>query len=283
MSATYHELLLDIRKKLEQSGVGMAALEARLIVCHACSKTRDELLRDSQLYVDAERMGAVEELLRRRLAEEPLAYILGEWEFMGRTLEVTPDTLIPRSDTEVLCEQAIELLPEGGRLLDLCCGSGCIGLCAIAERKGSTAVLCELSRPALAVARRNARKLSLTARAFFVQEDATLPLPEAMGTFDVIVSNPPYIPRGELDALDVSVRRYEPMMALDGGEDGLDFYRAFARNLKKNLAPNGTALFEVGAGQAADVAEIFSRSGWSILEIIRDLSGVERVVKCGLD
>lgn len=283
MSATYYELLLDTRKKLEQAGVSGAQIEARFIVGHACGKTRDELVRDAQLYVTSEKVAAVDELVARRMSDEPLAYILGEWEFMGRTIEVTHDTLIPRSDTEILCEQAIDSLGEGGRLLDLCCGSGCVGLCAIAEVKGATAVLCDNQKPTLAVARRNARKLGLSARALFIGEDATLPLPEALGKFDVIVSNPPYIPHADLDSLDKSVRDYEPMTALDGGDDGLDFYRAFARNLKRCIVPDGSAMFEVGAGQAREVADIFARAGWMVDEIVRDLSGIERVVKCRLD
>lgn len=283
MSATYHELLLDTRRRLEQAGVSGAQLEARFIVGHACGKTRDELVRDAQLHVTAEKMAAVDELVTRRLSDEPLAYILGEWEFMGRTIEVTRDTLIPRSDTEILCEQAIDALPEGGKLLDLCCGSGCVGLCAIAEVKSATAVLCDIVKPTLAVARRNARKLGLSARALFIGEDATMPLPEALGKFDVIVSNPPYIPHDDLESLDRSVRDYEPMAALDGGDDGLDFYRAFARNLKRVLSDGGRAMFEVGAGQARAVADIFARAGWTVDEIVRDMAGIERVVKCGLD
>lgn len=283
MSATYHELLLDTRRRLEQAGVSGAQLEARLIVGHACGKTRDELVRDAQVYAGSEKEAAVEELVARRLAEEPLAYILGEWEFMGRRIEVTRDTLIPRSDTEILCEQAIDALGEGGKLLDLCCGSGCVGLCAIAEAGGATAVLCDISKPTLAVARRNARRFGVSARALFINEDATLPLPEALGRFDVIVANPPYIPHLDLASLDRSVRDYEPMEALDGGDDGLDFYRAFARNLKRCIADDGKAMFEVGAGQARAVADIFARAGWRIDEIVRDLAGIERVVKCGLD
>ncbi len=282
MSASYQEMIVDTRKALEQAGVSSAGLEARLLVASAAGKTADELLRDIRMYPSAERLEAVAEHLRRRLSGEPLAYIIGEWSFMGHIFEVTRDTLIPRSDTELLCETALEALPEKGNLLDLCCGGGCIGLSALAERKDVNAVLVELSQPALAVAKRNAMHLGVTGRAFFICGDATEPPADALGQFDVIVSNPPYIPVGDIPGLDRSVKDYEPHIALDGGEDGLDFYRAFARNLKRALKPGGLLTVEVGAGEAREVAEIFRRNGWLRPEILCDLSGIERVVKCTL-
>ena len=201
---------------------------------------------------------------------------------MGRIFEITSDTLIPRADTELLCETALDALPEGGRLLDLCCGSGCIGLSALAERQDANALLVELSRPALAVAKRNARRLGVTARAFFVCDDATKSLPEAFGSFDVVVSNPPYIPAADIDTLDRSVKDFEPRMALDGGGDGLDFYRAFAVNLRTAVKPGGLLALEVGIGQAAAVADLLRENGWSEVETLTDLGGIERVVKCRL-
>lgn len=282
MSASYQEIVVDTRRALEQAGVSSAGLEARLLVASAAGKSPDELLRDLRMYPSAERLDAVAEYLRRRLSGEPLAYIIGEWGFMGRIFEVTHDTLIPRSDTELLCETALEALPENGQLLDLCCGGGCVGLSALAERRDVNAVMVELSPPALAVAKRNARRLGVTGRAFFICGDATEPPAEALGQFDVIVSNPPYIPAGDIPSLDPSVRDFEPHIALDGGADGLDFYRAFARNLKCALKPGGLLAVEVGAGEAREAAEIFRRNGWQGPEILRDLSGIERVVKCTL-
>ena len=282
MSATYQELLLKTRKALEQAEISSAQLEARLIVSTATGKSRDELARDLRMYADAERVEAVTSLLKRRLDGEPLAYIIGEWGFMGHIFEVTRDTLIPRADTELLCETAIAALPQGGKLLDLCCGSGCIGLAALKEREDVSAALVELSKPALAVARRNARKLGVSARAFFLCEDATQPLPSALGEFDVVVSNPPYIPMADIATLDGSVKDFEPHLALDGGEDGLDFYRAFARNLKSVTKHGGILAVEVGIGQALDVAELFRKNGWTDIEILPDLGGIDRVVKCTL-
>ena len=282
MSATYQELLLTTRKTLEQAEISSAGLEARLIVAKAAGKSADELMRDIRMYADTERVEAVEDFVRRRLNGEPLAYIIGEWGFMGHIFEITHDTLIPRSDTELLCETAIAALPKGGKLLDLCCGSGCIGLAALKEREDVSAALVELSKSTLAVAKRNARKLGVSARAFFLSEDATMPLPEALGEFDVVVSNPPYIPVAEIETLDHSVKDFEPHLALDGGDDGLNFYRSFARNLKRVVKPGGLLAVEVGMGQALAVAELFRKAGWQDIEILPDLNGIDRVVKCTL-
>ena len=190
---------------------------------------------------------------QRFLNGEPLAYVLGEWYFRRETYAVSPDCLIPRPETEFLVEAAVRLLPSGGRLLDLCTGSGCIPLSTLCERPDVTAAAVDLSLPALAIARKNAASIlgADTGRILFLQQDVTAaPVPDlrAAAPFDVITANPPYIPSAVVDTLDPRVLR-EPRMALDGGPDGLGFYRAILTHFPSLLRPEGTLLFEIGFDQ----------------------------------
>ena len=281
MLKTYNELYMTLRKQLRDAGVEAHSLEARLLTAHAAGKTPERLLADLQLYSSP----AVEERLRaltaRRLAGEPAAYILGKWEFYGLELTVTPDVLIPRSDTEVLVDRALELTENRSaetRILDLCTGSGCIG-CALGVRlPRSHVVLADLSRAALDVARCNAKDCGLGVRAICTEADALKPPVQQLGSFDLIVSNPPYIERAEIATLDASVRDYEPRMALDGGEDGLDFYRSITRRWSRLLRPGGRLLFEVGETQADAVLELMRGCGFEELAVTEDSGGWRRVV-----
>lgn len=282
MAITYGELVLSITKRLKAVCGAQSGLEARLLICHASEHTREELLRDTRIYVAGNVEKRVEEYVARRLAGEPPAYIVGGWEFMGKAFSITRDVLIPRSDTEILCAEAIKAIPadEPARLLDLCCGSGCIGIAAALVRPALSVVLADNSSSALTVARRNARFHGLGTRAATVKVDALQPLPAMLGAFDVVVCNPPYIPTEEIESLDVSVKDYEPRKALDGGKDGLDFYRAISVNIKSSLEPNAQLFFEVGIGQALAVASILVSDGYANVDIMSDLNGVQRVVKC---
>ena len=281
MATTYNNLYLDARRRLRQAGIEGAQLEARELVCCAAGKSREQFYRDMTLYASAQVEEKLSGLVERRLAGEPVAYIIGEWEFYGLSLEVSPDVLIPRMDTEVLAERAILLARaagEGARVLDLCAGSGCVGLAVAANVPGARAVLCDVSEGALRLCRENARRNELQGRVTCLQADARLRPPAELGEFQVIACNPPYIPTGDLAGLDPTVRDYEPRLALDGGADGLDFYRAIAQNWREALHPGGTLLFEVGIGQASDVEWILSRNGYRQVRSFPDTQQIPRVV-----
>jgi release factor glutamine methyltransferase len=220
-------------------------------------------------------------LVRRAENDEPVAYILGEWEFYSLPIKVTRDTLIPRPDTETLVDRAIELLKgrAAPRILDLCAGTGCVGLALAANIPGATAILAELSEPALAVCRENIALNGLTGRVAARRADALKAPPENLGTFDVIVCNPPYIRTAVIAELDASVCAFEPITALDGGDDGLDFYRAVAAQWKTALKKGGKILFEVGYDQSAEVAEILRRNEYVNIAATRDLNNTERVIE----
>ena len=278
---TYNDIYLSTRNALRAHGVEGYNLEARLLVATAAGKSVQELLRDISLYTTAGVEQKAEELTRRRLSGEPVAYITGAWEFYGLPMTVTPDVLIPRMDTELLVDTAKELLTGrqmDARILDLCCGSGCI-TCAIARELPATKLVAvDLSASALEVCRKNVTDHKFNARVLCIQADATSSPPLGIGSFDVIVSNPPYIASGEIPGLDRSVRDYEPIWALDGGEDGLRFYKAIIKYWKSILRPGGFLVFEVGEGQAQAVSEMLMSAGFTRTATRKDTQGIDRVV-----
>ena len=188
--------------------------------------------------------------------------------------------LIPRPDTEVLAGQAIEYIQTLGecRVLDLCAGSGCIGLAVASQAPQARVVLGEYSDAALKICRQNIRRNGLTGRVVPMQADAREKPERALGEFQCIVSNPPYIPRADLETLDASVKDYEPHLALDGGEDGLDFYQTISGKWKEALGPGGRLYFEVGIGQADTVLRIMRAQGFGDIQIVKDLHDIPRVV-----
>jgi release factor glutamine methyltransferase len=220
----------------------------------------------------------LEDAIRRRLSHEPLQYILGEWEFYRQTYEVSPDCLIPRADTEILVEAAIRLLPLGARFADLCTGSGCIAVSTLAERPDTRAVALEKFPNTLALTKRNARKNGVDTRFCGVLADVLSPAPVLEGSpFDAILSNPPYIPTKDIDALSQEVHA-EPFVALDGGEDGLLFYRAILKNYKPLLKADGFFLFEIGFDQAAALTTLAKEHNFAHVRVLRDFGGNDRVV-----
>lgn len=282
MATTYNNLYLDIRQQLRRAGIEEATLEARELVCFGTNKSREELARDGGLYASPELEHRVRDLVDRHLAGEPVAYLIGEWEFYGLGLDITPDVLIPRMDTEVLAERAILLARaagEGARVLDLCAGSGCVGLAVAANVPGCRVVLADVSEAALRLCKQNVRRNELNARVTCVQADALEPPDAALWDFDVIACNPPYIPTGDIAGLDVSVRDYEPRSTLDGGADGLDFYRAIAARWGAALRLGGALLFEVGIGQAGDVGAILAQNQFEQIQTFQDTQGIGRVVE----
>ena len=280
MAITYNNLYMDIRQELRAAGIEAATLEARELVCYAAGKTRQELTRDARLYVPQSVEQQVRALVDRHLAGEPVAYLIGEWEFYGLPLDISEHVLIPRPDTEVLAEKAIEFVQTLGecRVLDLCAGSGCVGLAVASQAPKARVVLGELSEGALRICRQNIRRNGLSGQVVPLPMDVMAGPPAHMGEFDCIVSNPPYIPRGDIADLDVPVKDYEPLMALDGGEDGLDFYRTICRDWRDVVHPGTRLYFEVGIGQADDVLRIMRSVGFGDIQVVDDPGGIPRVV-----
>ncbi len=280
MAITYNNLYLDIRRQLRSAGIEAATLEARELVCFGTGKSRQQLTQDGSLYASPELEKRVRDLVERHLNGEPVAYLIGEWEFYGLPLDISRDVLIPRPDTEVLAAQAIDYVKTLGecRVLDLCAGSGCIGLAVAAQAPQARVVLGEWSDGALRICRQNIRRNSLTGRVVPMQANALEKPEKSLGEFQCIVSNPPYIPRADIDTLDASVKDYEPHLALDGGEDGLDFYRAISDLWRGALVPGGKLYFEVGIGQADSVLRIMRTQGFGDIQVVKDTQGIPRVV-----
>ena len=278
---TYNQLCIDARNVLRELGSENPNMEARHLVAFAAGKTLGQLLKDYMLYASGEIERSLEGLLDRRRMGEPLAYILGSWEFYGLDLNVTPDVLIPRIDTEVLVRQALDTftgVKNDPRVLDLCCGSGCIGCAIGVNLPQSRIVMVDISDKALRVARSNVMKHTMGSRTSCVKANALKPPPANLGTFDLIVSNPPYIKSMEVLTLDSSVRDFEPLGALDGGEDGYMFYRAIIKKWKSCLRKQGWLMFEVGEEQAQYVALQMKKAGFGNISIVKDTGCTERVV-----
>ena len=278
---TYNELYIATRNTLKRSGIEAYAPEARILVACAAGKSVNELLRDLNLYTTPQVEQVVTDYTARRLKGEPVAYITGLWEFYGLPIRVTPDVLIPRPETELLVDIAKEVLTGykmDARVLDLCCGSGCI-TCAIGHEMPATKLAAvDLSASALEVCRSNLSLNRLSSRVIVMQADATSSPPLGIGTFDLIVSNPPYVQSAEIQTLDGSVKDYEPIWALDGGADGLRFYKSIIKYWKSLLREDGVLLFEVGEGQADDVADMLMAAGFDSCSVRKDARGVERAV-----
>ena len=276
------EIYLDARRSLlTMDEPQTASLMARNLVCHFTGKTQEEILSDREKYVSHEICREVENGVNRLLHGEPLAYILEEWDFYGMRLYINKHVLIPRDDTCAVTALAIEkalFLDKDPRILDLCTGSGCIGLAVAHRVKDARVTLADISPEALAVAKKNVTLQKLSARVSCVQADALLEPAPFLGKFDMIISNPPYVTSEEMLALDSSVKEYEPHLALYGGKDGLDFYRSIASGYVKALKPGGYLCFEFGMGQGDAVCEILEKNGYTILERTRDYNDRERAV-----
>lgn len=260
-------------------------LEIKELCCHIAGISRSQYLSRMRDSFDIAE-GLVAQTVARRLAQEPLAYILGEWDFLDYTFKTDRRALIPRDDSAAVIYAALGSAKIADRsktafLLDLCCGGGALGISLAMKMKSAgfscSVTLADISDDALELAADNAAKYGVNARVLkfdVLTNEPELPL------FDIIICNPPYIRRGDIPSLDRSVRDYEPMLALDGGPDGLIFYRSIAENYLRFVKQNGLMVFEVGYDQSADVAEIMTAAGYSDVLTRRDMSGVERVV-CG--
>ena len=282
MVKTISELYQETRNMLlTQEDPDGATFYARNLLCHVTGKPLEWVLSNGQMYVDEKVCQGLEQAVTRLLAGEPLAYVLGEWDFYGMRLQVNKNVLIPRDDTCAVTDLAIShalFLGSNPRILDLCTGSGCIGL-AIAQRiRDAKVTLADISKDALTVAKSNVTQLKLTGRVTCYQADALGQPDNFLGKFDLIVSNPPYITSQEMKELPHSVKDYEPHLALHGGEDGLIFYRSIADKYRQALKPGGLLCFEFGMGQGDDVCQILEEYGYTVLERSKDYNDRERAV-----
>lgn len=257
-----------------------AQLDARLLLEHVCGTSVQTLLLEGDRPVSESDADLYRELIKRRCSREPLAYILGKWDFMGLEFGVSSHVLIPEQDTENLVEEVMRELCDGDRILDLCTGSGCILLSLLHYSNATTGVGTDLSEEAIAAARENAERLGLSDRS----EWRTGDLFEAVRPeerFDIIVSNPPYIESGIIAELEPEVRIHEPRMALDGGDDGLDFYRRIIPEAADHLVTGGMLFLEIGYDQADQVSALMKDAGYYEVRAIKDYGGNDRIV-CGI-
>jgi release factor glutamine methyltransferase len=268
-----------IAARLRDAGIASAELDARVLLAHALGRNASKLIASSDERVPAESVERVDQLVRRRLAGEPVARILGYREFWSREFTLGPDTLVPRPESETVVEAALAAVPDRDaelRVLDLGVGSGALLAAILLERPRATGVGIDRKAGALAVARANLGALGLSARASLLCGDWTA----ALGArFDLVVANPPYIATAELAQLALEVRENDPIFALDGGPDGLAAYRAIVADLSRVLTPGGAAVLELGQGQEAAVAALANARGLVVSGAARrDLAGLSRAL-----
>lgn len=258
---------------LKQAAIAEYDTDAWLLLEDACGCTRNDLyVRGDRPLTDAQE-NAFRALLEQRAMRIPVQQLLGKQCFCGLEFCVTPDVLCPRQDTEVLVEEALSQLRPGDRILDVCTGSGCVILSLLHFSKECTGTAADLSEKALEVAKKNGETLGIACS--FVHSDL---FENIEGSYDVIVSNPPYIATKEIDTLEPEVRDHEPRMALDGMEDGLFFYRRIVREAAAYLNPGGRLLFEIGYDQGEAVSEMMKKAGYDRVRVVKDLAGLDRVV-----
>ncbi len=275
---TYDGVYREGAARLGEADIEEAELDARLLLEFVCGTDRNTLLVHGERDVSEEEYGRYCGLIERRAAHVPLQHLTGEQDFMGLTFLVNKDVLVPRQDTEVLAEEAMKHLHDGMRILDLCTGSGCILLSLLHYSNDCEGVGVDLSARALSVAGKNyeiQRTQRPDMKARFLEGNLFEGLEDR---FDMIVSNPPYIKTDVIDTLMPEVREYEPVMALDGGTDGLAFYRRIAGDAGAYLNGGGMLFFEIGCEQAADVCKIMEAAGFREVEVVKDFAGLDRVV-----
>lgn len=275
----YRQLYLNGLNTLERAGIAEAKLDARLLLEYVCGTDHSTLLAHPELEIDEDKQARYLSFIERRAKREPVAYILGTWDFMGLSFKVNSDVLIPEQDSETLVEEALRYCEDGMRVLDLCTGSGCIALSILNYTNDTKAVCTDISDKALVVARDNAKNLNLDERVSFIETDL-FPDKEQGEKFDIIVSNPPYIASDVIETLAVEVKDYEPRLALDGDSDGLKFYRRIVDNAPEYLYSSGYLIMEIGYDQAEAVKGLLTEHGrYHDIEVIKDYEGNDRVVR----
>ena len=273
----------DAQARLKAARIDSPSIDARLLLEAAADVSRTDILTDPYRHLEPDAQARMEDYVGRRLKREPVSRILGRKGFWKIMLSVTPDVLSPRPDTEAVLDVCLKAFPEGQsfEMADLGVGSGAILLAVLAERPAARGLGTEVSEEALAVARENAANLDLNNRAVFLRTDWTAGLSDA--AFDLVVSNPPYIPSKDIETLDPEVRDHDPRLALDGGEDGLDAYRLLAPEIRRILKPDGIFAVEIGWDQAAAVKALFESAGFEDVKVVKDLAGRDRVITNGPD
>jgi release factor glutamine methyltransferase len=271
----------ELAEKFRQAGIDSAATDARLLMAHALGIDRVELIANGERALSADEIKAIDALVERRLKHEPVARIFGRKEFWSLSLQIGPAVLVPRPETETVVEAALDavladaLQMEKLRILDIGTGSGALLLALLSELPNAVGTGTDISTAALEVARANAERNDLAGRCAFVACDIAAGLP---GPFDLIVSNPPYVVRSDIASLAPEVRDYDPALALDGGTDGLDAYRAIAAQAHRLLTPGGRLIVELGAGQEAAVRALFTKAGLTVAAARDDLAGIPRAL-----
>jgi release factor glutamine methyltransferase len=273
---TLAALLQEARKTLFDADIELSALDARLLLQAASGLTHEELIAEPNMVLAADKIAKFKNFIARRLSHEPMTRILGEREFYGRPFQVSPAVLDPRADTETIIELTLQLMDsEPKRIIDLGTGSGAIAVTLLAERHNWSGVAVDLSAEALEIAWANANSLGVAQR-LSVHNAAWFD--GITEKFDLIVSNPPYIPHLEVFELSLEVQNFDPHMALDGGGDGLEAYRAIAASAADHLSSSGLVILEIGAGQSADVTQIFVAQGFELTDQKTDLGGHVRAL-----
>ena len=272
---------------LTRKGVDSPRLQIELLLAHVLKMPRMKLYLNFDRTLNESELAALRELVRRRGEREPLQHLVGSTSFCGFEIAVSRDVLIPRPETEQLAEQASHFLDTAGAaaasmgrpvaVLDFGTGSGCLAIAIAAKCPGAVLHALDVSEPALAMARKNAAAHQLEGRITFHQGDGLAAVPHGL-KFDLVVSNPPYIPSAEIETLEPEVRDHDPRLALDGGEDGLEFYRQLAAGAGPLLEPGGRLMFEFGDGQGASLTALFSGNGWEPEPIVNDESGRARIL-----
>lgn len=269
--------------RLKAAGVDSPSIDARLLLEAATGAGRVDILTDPYRELDADKIAALDAMIDRRVRREPVSRILGKKGFWKIMLNVTPDVLSPRPDTETLLDVIVRAFPpqRAFEMIDLGTGSGAILLATLMERAGARGVGTDISTEAIAVARENAANLDLNGRCTFIRTDWAAGFAE--DSFDLVVSNPPYIPTGGIPGLDPEVREHDPHLALDGGPDGLQPYRDLAPEIARILRPEGVFAVEIGWDQGAQVKALFEAAGFTGVKVVKDLGDRDRVVTNGPD
>ena len=279
--ASIAEAIRLVSQSFRAAQIDSPDVDARLLIGQALHLGRAQLIAQSDRLLEAREVNVISALAARRLKHEPVARILGRKEFWSLELQVTPAVLVPRPETETLIESALDavttrdLRREKLRVLDVGTGSGALLLALLSELPNATGVGTDISAEALEVARANAERHGLNARCTFIACDMANGV---AGPFDFILSNPPYIAGGDIASLPPEVRDYDPRLALDGGNDGFDFYRAIAVDASRLLAPDGRLIVELGAGQEATVNALFTKAGLAASTARKDLAGIPRAL-----
>ena len=278
---TIRKMVRWIQDDLAARGIASPRLDAELIVAHALAVDRVRLYLDLERPLDPTELASIRALVARRRKREPMAYLRGRREFFGRDMIVSAAVLVPRPETETLVERALALIgkDQTARVLDLCTGSGCIGVTLLAERSACSALLTDVSADALDVARQNVEKHRVVDRALLAQGDLFDAIDPLAPPFDLIVANPPYIAAAERAQLEPDVRDFEPSIALFADEGGLVVVRRIANGASSRLVSGGALLVEIGAGQGPLVRAAFERAGFADVVVHADLAGRDRVVE----